>query len=159
MESHIFTATVSNVRSSSCKERSIFLQNWLDSNGTYIFNGKYVCAAFIEHSSRFHRALQSSIKYRTRAVAVVYRISKGIDSTICFITQLAELTLEYIPNTGQYHLPFYTKRDLYLRFRTECFMESQSREIPSEPYIHSTWKASWSSIKVRCVPSLSACSI
>lgn len=139
-----------------CKVRRVFL-----------FDGKSVCATFLVKAFRFSRDLQSSIRaadgeetnMSTRdRVAPKDNSSVRKDAIITSLERLADNTADVMPDSGEQHLPFFRKEDVYEHFVKEYRLLYDDTP-PSKCYFTSTWKHSCAKIKVRRVSRFTKCSL
>ncbi len=156
----------------TCTTRRKTLLAMLSSNGHFYFNGERVCSTFLRDAFNFSRDLQSSVKndgsisvrdsssvrHSSRSAGTSqWKSSHHKDSVICYLERLAERTSDRMPDTGEYHLPFFRKRDVYTEFSREFAILNGGKSPPSIPYFFKVWRHECSKIKVRRITRFSKC--
>ena len=85
------------------------------------------------------------------------RRSDGKDSIVCFLERLATSTADKMPDTGEQHIPFFKKDDVYDLFVQE-YAKLHISSPPSKSYFSSIWKSHCNKIKVRKASRFTKCS-
>lgn len=132
----------------------------------FVFDGRRVCAAFLNKAFRFSRDLQCSVKMtpgsmkRTNHRDIDFHDQKtcGRDSIISFLRRLADKTAGKMPDKQEQHLPFFKKAEVYRRFEEEHAI-LYSTEPPTPSYFYSVWKSHCSDIKVRKTTRFAKCDV
>lgn len=145
------------------KSRREYLLCMLDRRlGVYLFDGKQVCTRFLEVAFGFSRYLQSRIVkqgYNSNCISTFSsRVSRADsrDRVISYLNRLSERTADKMPDTGEFHLPFLQKRQVYERFLEEFSAMYRCRP-PSKSYYIATWKKNLPHVKVRKLHRFTVC--
>lgn len=157
--------------------RKQVLYNMLGSSGKFFFDGKLVCSTFLMKAFRFSRDIQSSVKRLQNGIIIGKDISEedslvrtmatsttrtqGMESIVSCLTRLADSIADRMPDSGELHLPFFRKRDVYKHFRNEMKLLNPTgdRPIPSKCYFLKIWKETCGNIKVRKTSRFAKCEI
>lgn len=133
----------------------------------FYYDGRSVCAAFLEKAFRFSRDLQSSVKCTPGYILKCNEriLSSNLDtpapgrnSIVSFLERIADSTAGKMPDRDEQHLPFFKKQEVYERFKYE-FTLLHSTVPPSSSYFFHTWKQYCPSIKVRKVSRFAKCDV
>ncbi len=155
----------------SAERRKYVLHSMMTSEGSFTFDGKRVCATFLKRAFHFSLHLQSVVrgtdgsrsnKSSHSSNDSLYNSgrSTGVqrESIMSFLERLAENTSEKMPDTGESHLPFFRKRDVYTEYIKEYYkLHESGRRHSSKYYFCWTWKHFCPKIKIRKLGRFTKC--
>lgn len=161
----------------SVAERRAVLQSMTTSEGHFLFNGKEVCVTFLRKAFHFSPGLQSAIRrlpdddvsqfsgsikqaaYSAQSEkqscstdntsAPSDELPPSYNSIILFIDRIVDDTAEMMPDTGESHLPFFRKEDVFEIFVRDFKTLYPKGNVPTFSYFTFVWKQHRSKVKVR----------
>lgn len=163
-------------------QRRRVLEDMFGSTGQVLFDGREVCSAFLLKAFKFSRDMQANVRASheitmekeggdslqngnfssslkddsTASSAPPLKTAEGQEAIITFLERMVEDTADQMPDTGEKHLPFFRKRDVF-----EVFVKEHAilyRVSPPSPsYFVYVWKTFCPMIKVRKIRRFSKC--
>lgn len=137
-----FRDKIAKISPDSCSGRRTVLSTMLCYDGTFSFNGRTVCSTFLLKAFRFSRKMQ--VNERKTIINLQFEL-QGLtggpsnslseepvnvqqhaptpssqlpsDAIITFQDRVITENADQIPDTGEFHLPFFSKQDVYHIFR------------------------------------------
>ena len=170
--------------SMSTADRRKILASMSTSNGGFSFDGTSVCSIFLLKAFMFSPDLQSSVRRfsDTQCDSFSSGILESIhsatslkqqsshsedhhissdtlskDSIVLFIDRMVEDVSEMMPDSGEFHLPFFRKEDVYELFERDYKKLYPTRSVPSISYFHAVWIQERSTVKVRKYQRFTKC--
>ena len=170
---------MSHLLSAPLAARKSALHSMATSEGSFVFDGQHVCSEFLRKAFRFSLEVQAAARkfpssalngMSAETLSSVYSLrhstsisgsavhaesvpctmsNVGLDSILTFIDRLADETADSMPDNGEFHLPFFRKKDVYEIFQLQYKKLYPTRQVPSQSYFLMCWKNNRDHIKVR----------
>ena len=136
----------------------------------FYFDGRPVCSTFLDIGFGISRFLQCAVKETPRSGGSksIFRMpglgakQMGKEFINAYLVNLAESTANRMPDSGELHLPYFEKKQVYQMFKTHWNEHDGMGNIilaPTYAYFIKVWGSNCRNIKCRRVHRFSKCDI
>lgn len=106
-----------------------FLTDLLCSNGTYVSDGRHVCASFMSQAFHFSRTIQIGVSPDRLSGSSVSGNCKQKQAIVNFLEYLSAKTAEHMPNSKEMHFQYPRQNKVYKIF-VSVFMRCMELTLP-----------------------------